>query len=393
MALGDAYSLATARLGWEATRAELESYLGGSLPDNSRAPATQLRSVWTNARRASRRYHVAWDLDPGGVRITCGDKTITPPKRCRVLRTLREVRAAERDRALHDLPNQGMVLACAAADRASSHFMRTGAFTTFADWRFVHRARLNLLPLNGARMWGAPGRDQRCRTCGYERETLPHVVCHCLPRSALYQARHNAIVARLRTAASRDFTNLLPLNGARMWGAPGRDQRCRTCGYERETLPHVVCHCLPRSALYQARHNAIVARLRTAASRDFTVAHDNQVVGDTGLRPDLVLVRGEEAIVLDVTCPFENTPEAFTNARNAKLARYQPVAAFLRRRYQRVTVDAVIVGALGTWDAANDSVLRRHCSRPYLRLFKKLCVSAVIAASREIYHTHLRHGR
>ncbi|KAL1415295.1 hypothetical protein MTO96_029566 [Rhipicephalus appendiculatus] len=329
MALGDAYSLATARLGWEATRAELETYLGGSLPDNSRAPATQLRSVWTNARKASRRYHVAWDLDPGGVRITCGDKTVTPPKRCRVLRTLREVRAAERDRALNDLPNQGKVLACVVADRASSHFMRTGAFTTFADWRFVHRARLNLLPLNGARMWGAPDRDQRCRTCGYERETLPHVVCHCLPRSALYQARHNAIVARLRTAASRDFT----------------------------------------------------------------VAHDNQVVGDTGLRPDLVLVRGEEAIVLDVTCPFENTPEAFTNARNAKLARYQPVAAFLRRRYQRVTVDAVIVGALGTWDAANDSVLRRLCSRPYLRLFKKLCVSAVIAASREIYHTHLRHGR
>ncbi|KAL1415301.1 hypothetical protein MTO96_029572 [Rhipicephalus appendiculatus] len=160
--------------------------------------------------------------------------------------------------------------------------MRTGAYTTFADWRFVHRARLNLLPLNGARMWGAPDR---------------------------------------------------------------------------------------------ARHNAIVARLRTAASRDYTVAHENQVVGDTGLRPDLVLVRGKEAIVLDVTCPFENTPEAFTNARNAKLARYQPVAAFLRRRYQRVTVDAVIVGALGTWDAANDSVLRRLCSRPYLRLFKKLCRS------------------
>nr|XP_037275942.1 uncharacterized protein LOC119168652 [Rhipicephalus microplus] len=196
--------------------------------------------------------------------------------------------------------------------------MRTGAFTSFADWRFVHRARLNLLPLNGARMWGAPDRDQRCRVCGYLRETLPHVVCHCMPRSALYRARHNAIVDRVRTAASREFT----------------------------------------------------------------VAFENQAVGDTGLRPDLVLVRGEEAIVIDVTCPFENTPDAFENARNAKLAHYEPVAAFLRRRYQRVTVHAVIVGALGAWDSANDRVLRRICSRPYLRLFKKLCVGPGVTSSR-----------
>ncbi|XP_075723815.1 uncharacterized protein LOC142765897 [Rhipicephalus microplus] len=166
------------------------------------------------------------------------------------MRTLREVLATERDQALHNLPNQGKVLACVAADRASSHFMQTGAFTSFADWRFVHRARLNLLPLNGARI-----------------------------------------------------------------------------------------------ALYQARHNAIVDCVQTAASREFTVAFENQAVGDTGLRPDIVLVRGEEAIVIDVTCPFENTPDAFENARNAKLAHYKPVAAFLRRRYQRVTVHAVISGA------------------------------------------------
>ncbi|XP_075723811.1 uncharacterized protein LOC142765890 [Rhipicephalus microplus] len=277
MALDDAYAIATARLGWEVTRAELEAYVGGSLGDGFRVPATQLRSVWGNARKASRCYNVTVTLDPGGVRLTYGGATITPQHRCRVMRTLREVLATERDRALHDLPNQGKVLACMAADRASSHFMWTGAFTSFADWRFVHRARLNLLPLNGARMWGAPDRDQRHRVCGYLRETLPHVVCHHMPRSALYQARRNAIVDRVRTAASREFTAALK----------------------------------------------------------------NQAVRDTGLRPDLVLVRGEEAIVIDVTCPFENTPHAFENARNAKLAHYEPVAAFLPRRYQRVTVALV----------------------------------------------------
>ncbi|KAL3192029.1 hypothetical protein MRX96_018148 [Rhipicephalus microplus] len=36
MALDDAYATATARLGWEVTRFELESYLGGSLGDGFR---------------------------------------------------------------------------------------------------------------------------------------------------------------------------------------------------------------------------------------------------------------------------------------------------------------------------------------------------------------------
>ncbi|KAL1475339.1 hypothetical protein MTO96_037355 [Rhipicephalus appendiculatus] len=96
--------------------------------------------------------------------------------------------------------------------------------------------------------------------------------------------------------------------------------------------------------MYTPRHNAVVTRLRTAASRDNIIAFENRPVGDTGLRPDLVLVRGEEAIVLDVACPFEKTREAFTKTRNDKMARYEPVATYIRRRYQRVTVAAVIVG-------------------------------------------------
>ncbi|KAL1475347.1 hypothetical protein MTO96_037363 [Rhipicephalus appendiculatus] len=276
MALSDAYAIASARLGWEATRSELEAYLSGEIEGVFRAPATQLRSVWTEARKASRRLQVLWSLDTANVTIPCGDATVTPRLRNRVMRSLREVLAAEGDRALHDQPNLGKVMACVAADRASSHFMRTGTYTHFADWRFVHQARLNLLPLNGARMWGPPDRNQRYRTCGYPRETLPHVLCHCMSRSSAYTARHNAIVARVRAAAESSFT----------------------------------------------------------------AAFENCPVGDTPLRPDLVLVSGEEALVIDVACPFDNTPEAFINVRNEKLQRYEPVAEYLRRRYQRVVVDA-----------------------------------------------------
>ncbi|KAH6943401.1 hypothetical protein HPB50_021122 [Hyalomma asiaticum] len=56
------------------------------------------------------------------------------------------------------------------------------------------------------------------------------------------------------------------------------------------------------------------------------------------------------------------------------------------------SVELVVVGALGTWDVANDRVMRRFASNAYLRLFKRLCVSDVVAASREIYAAHVGGG-
>lgn len=240
------------------------------------------------------------------------------------MRTLRQHLAEAHDSTLQQRPNQGKAMECVAADRASSHFMRTGKYTRFTDWRFIHKARLNLLPLNAARPW----------------------------------ARNN-------------------------------DQRCRVCGSHPETLPHVLCHCMRQSQALTDRHNRIVHRIKNAALKKFTVTHENRPVGNTNLRPDLVISRGEEAIVLDVCCPFENRREALRTARENKLSKYEPVRPFLLQRYQKVAVDAVVVGALGSWDPANDATLKRVCSRSYLRTMKKLVVSETISCSRNIYVTHV----
>ncbi|KAL1415316.1 hypothetical protein MTO96_029587 [Rhipicephalus appendiculatus] len=138
---GDLYSVATARLAWEPTRAEVEAYLSGDVESVVHTPASQLRSVWTEARKASRRLQVAWTLNPDDPRITSSDATLTARQRCKVMRSIREVLAAPRNQSLQDLPNQGKVMACVGADPASSHFLRTGTYTHFADWRFIHRAR------------------------------------------------------------------------------------------------------------------------------------------------------------------------------------------------------------------------------------------------------------
>ncbi|XP_075530167.1 uncharacterized protein LOC142563503 [Dermacentor variabilis] len=77
------------------------------------------------------------------------------------------------------------------------------------------------------------------------------------------------------------------------------------------------------------RHNAIVARIRKAALGRFTVTAENQVVGTTPHKPELVLARGEEALILDVCCPFENRLQAFQDAWKAKEEKYAPAHRIL----------------------------------------------------------------
>lgn len=324
LALQAVTEVVSKRLRRPASTDDIGAYLSGETEGDFRATSTQLSSVWTEARKASRRLGVTWVLEADGAHITCGSINLSPRNRRKVIKTLRTIQTAARDTELQAAPNQGKVMECVAADPASSHFMRVGRYTRFADWRFMHKARLNLLPLNGARPW-----------------------------------------------------------------AQAADQRCRRCGYQQETLPHVLCHCMRQSRALTDRHNAIVNRVKTAAMGRFTITHEDRPVGTSTLRPDLVLARGEEAIILDVTVPFENRRSALLEARQKKIEKYQPIRDYLQQRYQRVTVDAIVVGALGSWDPANDKVLRRLCSRSYLRIMKRLIVSETIAASRDIYAEHV----
>ncbi|XP_043352954.1 uncharacterized protein LOC122456604 [Dermochelys coriacea] len=61
----------------------------------------------------------------------------------------------------------------------------------FADWRFIHRAQLNCVPLNGAVCDG--NRDKRCRKYSYANKTLPHILHSCKSHSRAWHLRHNTI--------------------------------------------------------------------------------------------------------------------------------------------------------------------------------------------------------
>ena len=104
---------------------------------------------------------------------------------------------------------------------ASNRFMRSGKYIRFSDWRFVHRARLDVLPLNRARRWGSGAR--RFRRCGYASETLPHLIFYCGPLSAACQFRHNAMREACRGLQA-------PWRCAVEPARPGRGRRSRGPG-------------------------------------------------------------------------------------------------------------------------------------------------------------------
>ncbi|EMP35065.1 hypothetical protein UY3_07768 [Chelonia mydas] len=61
-----------------------------------------------------------------------------------------------------------------------------------------------------------------------------------------------------------------------------------------------------------------------------------------------------QLIMVNVTVAFENRTPAFRDAQARKVEKYSPLANTLRAKGYQVQTDALIIGALGTWDPSNE---------------------------------------
>ncbi|MDD9340746.1 MAG: reverse transcriptase family protein, partial [Providencia heimbachae] len=130
---------------------EIDDYLNSSFDAPLDQPSNDICSIWSRVRTAMRRLkktiHVEFKEDTIIV-----DNTVTERKNLESA-----LRQAIRKSFLNKLlqkPDQGKVFEVTASNSASNHFLRAGNYTRFAEWRFIHRARLNTLPLNGSRHFG-----------------------------------------------------------------------------------------------------------------------------------------------------------------------------------------------------------------------------------------------
>lgn len=289
----------------------------------STATSNRRSSQWTRARISSGNLGIIWEIDSDKkVRFVCNG--ISVENRKIIFKTLRTISRCKHTDTLRSLRHQGKTLPCFEQAKDSFHFFKNGEFTRFAEWRFVHRARLGLVPLNG------------------------------------YSHKPNAV------------------------------KTCRRCP-ENETLPHVLCHCMRYSRKYVKRHNDVVKRVKKASSGRWRVHSEDQTLDGTLLRPDLVLEKDGNAMIIDVKITFENGDGSFQAAREEKLNKYEPMAKRLKesKTFKKVDVYAIIVGSLGSWDKENDKCIRRLCSKKYASLMRKLIVSETLRSSRDIYIEHL----
>ncbi|XP_046687015.1 uncharacterized protein T26G10.4-like [Homalodisca vitripennis] len=252
-----------------------------------------LRWGWCEERRS-------FQLSVPGERLTI---TVDGGSRSKLSSVLRSSLQFHFRSVLSNKPDQGRAIRVTAGCPSSNHFLYEGRHTRFADWRFIHRARLNVLPLNGCRRWGAG--DRRCRRCGRHDETTAHVLCHCLPTMSVVSKRHDAV------------------------------------------LDHLIAAIRPSPGV-EVRRNQRVPLDRLLVNREVP---DDLV----RLRPDVVVIDDcrKTIRIVDVTMPYEDGWRAIVEARERKHAAYAPLARFLRSGGFTVTVDAFVVGALGAWDRAN----------------------------------------
>ena len=101
-------------------------------------------------------------------------------------------------------PNQGRFWQTLSANPLSSKGIYS-FHTKMSDWRFIHKARLNLTPLKSTFLWNSTI-SQTCRRCQSSRETLNHVLnsCACNRKSVI--SRHNEIRDQVESSLPKRLT-------------------------------------------------------------------------------------------------------------------------------------------------------------------------------------------
>ena len=170
-------------------------FLDGSVEGDIGLPSNDYSSLWARVRDSTvelkKKAGVSWKVSNGLPALHL--EGVKLPNQA----VEGKVKAAVRKHflvKLHSKRSQGAVSRCASQNAISNHFIQRGAHTTFGDWKFIHRARLNVLANNG-RPWNK--KDRSCRKCGHSNETLSHILNRCRPNLIQDTKRHDAIITEI----------------------------------------------------------------------------------------------------------------------------------------------------------------------------------------------------
>ncbi len=222
VAIGELRRAVTFAIQSEATPALIRDFMSGC--NQGKFHHTRMRyrthSLWTRARMACRRLGLTFNVPENEApSISTDSKGPCLAKAASsFLHHLAQDRASAK---LMALPDQGKVARALVKDAFSngSSWVFSGLNMRFKDWRFLHRARLNVVPTNQNKArWSDC--SPLCRVCNSHPETLPHILCHCNSNMVQIREHHNAIVDRIQKAVRYGNTRIDQQ-------IPGIDSECR----------------------------------------------------------------------------------------------------------------------------------------------------------------------
>eukprot|EP00731_Ephydatia_muelleri_P034285 Em0054g8a len=147
-------------------------------PQRDEGKQGDIKSLWSRVRVSLQLCQSSINLANRQLVIT--DKPFGPAKRHQICKAMRAVLQGKHLDKWLSATDQGRAAGCISAHQASNHWIRGGKYTSFSEYRFAIKARLNLLPTRTVRKRsGEAIPDTSCPRCWQEQETLAHVLKHC----------------------------------------------------------------------------------------------------------------------------------------------------------------------------------------------------------------------
>ena len=157
-------------------------------------------------------------------------------------------------------------------------------------------------------------------------------------------------------------TNCIPTRECIARYTKSTDTRCRRCGTTVETCGHISgwCPSVKRSRIL--RHNSLCKILANKAMKQGWTVHWEPVLsGPKGkMKPDLIFVKDEVALVVDPTVIWEKDATCLVKAAHDKVAKYSCLESQIKERFEtkEVRFFGLPIGARGGWTPGNDQVLK-----------------------------------
>ena len=226
-----------------ATSDDVISFLN-SPPPHIEASRDDVRSLWSMVR---------FSYEDEVFSLTHQETTIATSRWGPVTNLMKRIKEEKILKRVLDSSDQGRSFHLISLHPSSSHWIPTGNYLSFAEYKFALRARLNLLPV------------------GTVAKRMRHIM----------------------------------------------DATCKRCHCQPESLGHVLNACTPNCGLMRERHNAILQRLVRAINKEGKHLYVEQSISPDNLHPDVLLHNPttKEAVIADVSVPYESGPEAFNKAR------------------------------------------------------------------------------